>query len=555
MIPIPSLDTQSFKEIYENMRLTAGLSGNTEMTYQDPGETLLEMFALIFDMQRFYMDQITDEHRIKYARLLSLSPEKMRYATTLMALNEGNFNETDELEPYALLIEGEIPFELVQKKKNKNVIISKNKISSFEPVGNNGCQWIIKFEKDLGKYPIWHIYIELKNPLESVSRDSLTYPIAMWQCEYLSKNGLWKPAFTKDFDGRVKDGFLPLATIKENSNNIRITLTGDDIEIMPKLLSVRINVVKARQAQTIKNYKFTTNGTPNQSIPLEIKNLDENSVKLQISGTEWELVDNFHASKPTDHHFIVEDNIIHFGDHERGEIPLGEGAVTYCISSLGLLGNIPKGAIKSQLVENITAAVGGRDAQSDPLADLSKELKRLHKAVTAEDYETILHKMPVLKLEQIRATMAGDAAIKIYVKPASEKHPFPKLNETYRKNILAYLEPYRIITTKLEIESVEYRPFTIKLTLDFAAQYNDGEKQIIAALKAHFPFQNFYGNYPRRPFGEKITYGDIYRIVSSVPQVKTIETLDFSNIQLKAGELAYIEKIIINNDKEAKHNG
>ena len=65
MIPIPKLDTTSFKEIYENMRKTANSTD-----YADPKDALIELFALLIDMQRFYTDQIMTEHIAKYLKLL-----------------------------------------------------------------------------------------------------------------------------------------------------------------------------------------------------------------------------------------------------------------------------------------------------------------------------------------------------------------------------------------------------------------------------------------------------------------------------------------------------
>jgi len=64
-IPLPKPDNAGFKETYENMRKIADSTD-----YSDPMDTLIELFALLIDMQRFYMSQIRDEHRAKYLKLL-----------------------------------------------------------------------------------------------------------------------------------------------------------------------------------------------------------------------------------------------------------------------------------------------------------------------------------------------------------------------------------------------------------------------------------------------------------------------------------------------------
>lgn len=65
IIPMPPPLNAGFKETYENMRRAADSTD-----YADPMDTLLELFALLIDAQRFYMSQIRDEHREKYLKLL-----------------------------------------------------------------------------------------------------------------------------------------------------------------------------------------------------------------------------------------------------------------------------------------------------------------------------------------------------------------------------------------------------------------------------------------------------------------------------------------------------
>jgi len=62
---MPKPVNAGFKETYENMRQIADSTD-----YSDPMDTLIELFALLIDMQRFYMSQIRDEHRAKYLKLL-----------------------------------------------------------------------------------------------------------------------------------------------------------------------------------------------------------------------------------------------------------------------------------------------------------------------------------------------------------------------------------------------------------------------------------------------------------------------------------------------------
>lgn len=67
-----SLDNSSYPEIYEKamdrLRTQAPWWSHRELS--DPGITLLEMWALLSDMQSYYMDQVQESHYRKYLKLL-----------------------------------------------------------------------------------------------------------------------------------------------------------------------------------------------------------------------------------------------------------------------------------------------------------------------------------------------------------------------------------------------------------------------------------------------------------------------------------------------------
>lgn len=73
-----SLDDSSYAVIYEKamerLREQAPWWTNTEIS--DPGITLLEMWAILSDMQSFYLDQIQESHYRKYLKLLGCAPDE-----------------------------------------------------------------------------------------------------------------------------------------------------------------------------------------------------------------------------------------------------------------------------------------------------------------------------------------------------------------------------------------------------------------------------------------------------------------------------------------------
>lgn len=74
MLPNISLDNDRYEDILDSARnMIASLYPEwTDFNYHDPGITLLEMFSWIKESQQYYIDQIGDENRKKYLKLLGL---------------------------------------------------------------------------------------------------------------------------------------------------------------------------------------------------------------------------------------------------------------------------------------------------------------------------------------------------------------------------------------------------------------------------------------------------------------------------------------------------
>ena len=79
-----SLDDSSFEELYgqamERLRRQAPWWTHTEVS--DPGIMLAEMWAMLTDMQSFYLDQVQESHYRKYLKLLGIRPEEGECART-----------------------------------------------------------------------------------------------------------------------------------------------------------------------------------------------------------------------------------------------------------------------------------------------------------------------------------------------------------------------------------------------------------------------------------------------------------------------------------------
>lgn len=73
-----SLDDSSYQAVLENAmeQLRGQAPWWTHREASDPGVTLLELWALLADMQSFYLDQIQESHYRKYLKLLGISPDE-----------------------------------------------------------------------------------------------------------------------------------------------------------------------------------------------------------------------------------------------------------------------------------------------------------------------------------------------------------------------------------------------------------------------------------------------------------------------------------------------
>jgi hypothetical protein len=78
MIPLPNLDDRMFSQLVEDAkRVVRRLAPQwTDENLHDPGITFIELFAWLTEMQQFYMDQIGEQHYLKYLKLLGIKPRE-----------------------------------------------------------------------------------------------------------------------------------------------------------------------------------------------------------------------------------------------------------------------------------------------------------------------------------------------------------------------------------------------------------------------------------------------------------------------------------------------
>ena len=85
-LEIPELDDTSYDELVSNAkdRIAARTDEWTDFNPHDPGITILELLAWLADTHIYEADQLTDEHRKKYLRLLGVEPTPPEPASVLL---------------------------------------------------------------------------------------------------------------------------------------------------------------------------------------------------------------------------------------------------------------------------------------------------------------------------------------------------------------------------------------------------------------------------------------------------------------------------------------
>ena len=318
----------------------------------------------------------------------------------------------------------------------------------------------------------------------------------------------------------------------------------------------------------------TGDGFPFQEYEPEITGLCRDGMVLLIetengSGTfiRWEQVADFTGSKPSDRHYSYDERsgILSFGDCDRGMAPEGRILLAAGHTSLGQGGNVKAGTIRRYegplelgSVLNPKDAWGGADSETeaDCLRRLHKRLNTIERAVTYEDYETLVKRTPGLRIENVKAipvtkrkrqdgTM-DEARVTLVVKPYTGQR-VSKPSKACLDGILNMLESRRLIGSRVSILSPEYIGIKIFAEIETDAYYQQIKEEVGQVLNQYFEKQANH-------FGQPILYGTIYGIIDVLEHVTEVKSISLDaqgsgiqrnmngDILLPANGLAYLKE-------------
>lgn len=341
----------------------------------------------------------------------------------------------------------------------------------------------------------------------------------------------------------------------------------------------------------------SSTGEPGQSFSLlhsPVLNLQEGEtleVEEIVNGetvfVPWTQVENFSHSTRYDRHFILDmaSGVVHFGPSVRqqdgsvrqyGRIPSSNLKLRFSRYRYGggIGGNLPVGSLNTLAmslayvtrVSNLVRADGGRDQETIEELKLraQRELQAQHRAVTAQDYEqfTLSCSRSVARARCLTPNELHDGnagTVTMLVVPsvpdallAGDRYSL-RLDDALQKEIQAYLDNYRLMTTSLHVREPNYTGVKIKARIvpqDYS-QPAEVQQRVTDELKRYItplqlddqqPLLKIGDKWEGWPFGRDLFTAEVISLIQQIPSVKyVLEVEVFSRKVVPAEEKSIFE--------------
>jgi len=200
----------------------------------------------------------------------------------------------------------------------------------------------------------------------------------------------------------------------------------------------------------------------------------------------------------------------------------------------------------------LNSASGGQDAEDGKTAFFraAKEQERPARAVSLSDYETLAMLTPGLALDRVKAIPAArfgkaGAGVVVVAKPRAAV-PLPPLTEWQRKQLVVWLERFRLTGVPVEVRSPRYCPVEVRVRVRFSGPA--AEQSLRAAA-----LQQTDGVTGPLDFGAELSYTALFSALGAVPGVGAVRSLELrglsgggrrtreGGIRLDADALPYLE--------------
>tara|TARA_R110002074_G_scaffold211524_1_gene380938 strand:- start:10587 stop:12218 length:1632 start_codon:yes stop_codon:yes gene_type:complete len=311
------------------------------------------------------------------------------------------------------------------------------------------------------------------------------------------------------------------------------------------------------------------------TIKLTDPSIVEGSLILHTDGVIYNEIENLFLADSTDRVFsktYTDDYSVklNFGDDIRGKSPTaGKSYTVYYRVGGGDRGNIVSETLNVKIpalietsavsvhVTNPTKATGGLKSET---AEHAKKwgpyfFKTQYRAVTGEDYTAFANHFTSQAGQSgkafaiLRNSGAGGNMIDIYTvafaaEVAGQQSQVERASIAYKRELLTYLNKYKMITDELTIVDGLVRTVDLKCTLFLDVPQKLYEEDI--KRKAAKNILEFF-DLNNRDFGEVMHVNDLNKVIFNIPEVRfsSIDNIK-DNISLNFNEILQLNNIEIN---------
>ncbi len=280
-------------------------------------------------------------------------------------------------------------------------------------------------------------------------------------------------------------------------------------------------------------------GLPFQEYDLDTDELEYESFavmsELPDSGgryVEWKKVSDFSASEPDEFVYTLDTGkgVITFGDCIHGMAPEGDILIIGYSLTRGADGCVTKGKIneidgfdrEEIYVENLRASTGGLNEQSmeDCFIMAQELIGTTETVVTDADCESCVAGTQGLRIEKCKVikTDRDDGLVTtVVVKPYAE-NGMGVPGERYIRNIIAGLEPRRMLGSQFRIVRPEYAEVSVFTDVTVSRKYSDPRDAVYGAVRDFF-------SAIKDEFGVGIIYSKLYELIDGLDCVLSVNVL------------------------------
>ena len=282
-------------------------------------------------------------------------------------------------------------------------------------------------------------------------------------------------------------------------------------------------------------------GYEDQEIPLDlVENVlpDRFTLLVEVPGPQGDMDYCFVPPGLTD-----PDTLCYEVDPSAGRLRIthpgyGTGYHLYlcdCCVTKGALGNIRSGGVLEHLggfdgrsvdqqFHAPAAGVGGVSYESaeDLRLRFAAETRRPSTTVLAADYEALTARTPGLCIHKVRAIAdPQENRVSITVKPKTNE-PRPVLSDLYLHEIRAWLEPRRMLGTRIELLQPRYIPIDVRAVIYVKSYFEHAAAEIESLLRQDLDYVD-----GPQGFGSWIRFTQIYQRLLDLPCVEVVDDLRF----------------------------